>query len=59
MRQQAGVEVTDEEFAQFAAARAGIQPTDLQNAEGLRRELEDQKVIELLIAKAEIKEEKV
>ncbi|MDE2742194.1 MAG: trigger factor [Gemmatimonadota bacterium] len=59
VRQQAGVEVTDEEFAQFAAARAGTQPADLQNAEGLRRELEDQKVIELLIAKAEIKEEKV
>jgi trigger factor len=59
VRQQAGVEVTDEEFAQFAAERAGIQPADSQNAEGLRRELEDQKVIELLIAKAEIKEEKV
>ncbi|MYI63428.1 MAG: trigger factor [Gemmatimonadetes bacterium] len=62
VRQQAGVEVTDEELAQFAAeraARAGVQPADLQNAEGLRRELEDQKVIELLIAKAEIKEEKV
>ncbi|MXY82891.1 MAG: hypothetical protein F4Y91_12745 [Gemmatimonadetes bacterium] len=62
VRQQAGVEVTDEEFAQFAAERTertGVQPSDLQNAEGLRRELEDQKVIELLIAKAEIKEEKV
>ena len=62
VRQQAGVEVTDEEFAQFAAERTertGVQPSDLQNAEGLRRELEDQKVIEFLIAKAEIKEEKV
>ena len=62
VRQQAGVEVTDEEFAQFTAERAehaGIQPTDLQNAEGLRRELEDQKVFELLVAKAKIKEEKV
>lgn len=62
VRQQAEVEVTDEEFAQFAAeraARAGVQPADLQNAEELRRELEDQKVFELLIAKAKIKEEKV
>ncbi len=59
VRQQAGVEVTDEEFAQFAAARAGVQPADLQDAEGLRRELEDQKVFELLIAKAKINEEKV
>ncbi len=59
VRQQAGVEVTDEEFAQFAAERTDVQPADLQNAEGLRRELEDQKIIELLIAKAEIKEEKV
>ena len=62
VRQQAGVEVTDEEFAQFTAERAertGIQPADLQNAEGLRRELEDQKVFELLVAKAKIKEEKV
>ena len=62
VRQQAGVEVTDAEFAQFAAERAeraGVQPSDLQNAEGLRRELEDQKVFDLLIAKADIKEEKV
>ena len=62
VRQQAGVEVTDAEFAQFTAeraTRAGVQPSDLQNAEGLRRELEDQKVFDLLIAKAEIKEEKV
>ena len=59
VRQQAGVEVTDAEFAQFAAERAGGQPADLQNAEGLRRELEDQKVFDLLIAKADIKEEKV
>ena len=62
VRQQAGVEVTDEEFAQFAgerAALAGVQPPDLQDAEGLRRELENQKVFELLIAKADIKEEKV
>ena len=59
VRQQAGVEVTDEEVAQCAAERTGIQPADLQNAEGLRRELEDQKVIELLIAKAKIREEKV
>ncbi|MYK39132.1 MAG: hypothetical protein F4049_02815, partial [Gemmatimonadetes bacterium] len=59
VRQQAGVEVTDEEFAQFAAARAGIQPTDLQNAEGLRREVEALEGIDLLIAKADIKEEKV
>ena len=62
VRQQAGVEVTDEEFAQFAgerAALAGVQPPDLQDAEGLRRELEHQKVFELLIAKADIKEEKV
>ena len=62
VREQAGVEVTDEEFAQFAgerAALAGIQPSDLQDAEGLRRELENQKVFELLIAKAKIREEKV
>ncbi len=59
VRQQAGVEVTDEELAQFAAERAGTQPADSQNAEELRRELEEQKVIELLIAKADIKEEKV
>ncbi len=65
VRQQAGIEVTDAEFAQFTAeraTRAGVQPSDLQNAEGLRRErreLEDQKVFDLLIAKAEIKEEKV
>ncbi len=62
VRQQAGVEVTDEEFAQFAAERAaltGVQPADLQNAAELRRELEDQKVLELLIAKAAIREEKV
>ena len=59
VRQQAGVEVTDEEFAQFAAERAGVQSADLQDAEGLRRELEDQKVFDLLIAKADIKEEKV
>ena len=62
VRQQAGVEVTDAEFAQFTAeraTRAGVQPSDLQNAEGLRRELEDQKVFDLLLAKAEIKEEKV
>ena len=54
--------MTDEEFAQFAgerAALAGVQPSDLQDAEGLRRELENQKVFELLIAKAKIKEEKV
>ena len=62
VREQAGVEVTDEEFAQFAgerAALAGVQPSDLQDAEELRRELENQKVFELLIAKADIKEEKV
>ena len=62
VRQQAGVEVTDAEFAQFAAERAehaGVQSSDLQDAEGLRRELEDQKVFDLLIAKADIKEEKV
>ena len=62
VRQQAEVEVTDAEFAQFAADRAalsGVQPSDLQDAEGLRRELENQKVFELLIAKAKIKEEKV
>ena len=62
VREQAEVEVTDEEFAQFAADRAalaGVQPSDLQDAEGLRRELENQKVFELLIAKAKIREEKV
>ena len=62
VRQQAEVEVTDAEFAQFAADRAasaGLQSSDLQDAEGLRRELENQKVFELLIAKAKIKEEKV
>ena len=62
VREQAGVEVTDEEFAQFAgerAALAGVQPSDLQDAEELRRELENQKVFELLIAKAKIREEKV
>ena len=62
VREQAEVEVTDAEFAQFAgerAALAGVQPSDLQDAEGLRRELENQKVFELLIAKAKIKEEKV
>lgn len=60
VRQQAGIEVTDEEFAQFtAAARARGQAVDPQNAEGVRRELEDQKVFELLTAKAKIKEEKV
>ena len=62
VRQQAEVEVTDAEFAQFAADRAalaGVQPSDLQDAEGLRRELENQKVFELLIAKAKIREEKV
>ncbi len=57
--QQAGVEVTDEELAQFAAERTEVQPADSPNAEGLRRELENQKVFELLIAKAKIKEEKV
>ena len=62
VRQQAGVEATDAEFAQFAAERAalaGVPVADLQDAEELRRELEDQKVFELLIAKAKIKEEKV
>ena len=62
VREQAEVEVTDAEFAQFAgerAALAGVQPSDLQDAEGLRRELENQKVFELLIAKAKIREEKV
>lgn len=60
VRQQAGIEVTDEEFDQFtAAARAYGQTADVQNAEGVRRELEDQKVFELLTAKANIKEEKV
>ena len=62
VREQVGVEVTDEEFAQFAgerAALAGVQPSDLQDAEELRRELENQKVFELLIAKAKIREEKV
>ena len=62
VREQAEVEVTDEEFAQFAgerAALAGVQPSDLQDAEGLRRELENQKVFELLIAKAKIREEKI
>ena len=62
VRQQAGVEVTDAEFAQFAAehaALAGVPVADLQNAAELRRELEDQKVFELLVAKAKIKEEKV
>ena len=62
VRQQAGVEVTDAEFAQFAAERAalvGVPVADLHNAEELRRELEDQKVVDLLVAKAKIKEEKV
>ncbi len=59
VRQQAGVEVTDEELAQFAAARASVQPANSQDSEELRRELEDQKVFDLLIAKAEIQEEKV
>ena len=58
VREQAGVEVTDEELAQAAAERTelvGVRP----DAEELRRELEHQKVVELLIAQAKIREEKV
>lgn len=53
VRQQAGVEVTDAEVAQFAAERTDV------DEDALRRELEDQKVFAWLIAKAKIKEEKV
>lgn len=59
VREQAGVKATDEEFAQFAAARARTEPADAQDEDRLRRELEHQKVFELLIAKAKITEEKV
>ena len=60
VRQQAGIEATDEEVAQFTAiAHAHGQAADLPDEEGVRRELEDQKVFDLLVAKAEIKEEKV
>ena len=59
VREQAGIEATDEEFAQFTANRARTQPAEARDADRLRRELAHHKVFELLIAKAKITEEKV
>ena len=65
MRKKAGITVSDMEFDAFAAQRAeqtGVKLDDLKRSgriDDLRRELEEEKVFDLLGEKANIKEEKV
>ena len=63
MRKQAGVEVGDEEFEAFLAQRAeemGAKVEDLQRSgrqDDLRRELEENKIFDLLTENAQVNEE--
>lgn len=65
VRKRVGIEVGDEEFEEFLTRRAeevGIELEALRRSgrvDDLRRELEDNKVFDLLIESAEIKEEKM
>ncbi|MBT4498526.1 MAG: trigger factor [Gemmatimonadetes bacterium] len=64
VRKQAEIEANDEDFEAYLAQRAeeiGLKAEDLKRSErldDLRRELEEKKVFDLLIEKAEVKEEK-
>ena len=65
IRKQAGIEVGDEEFEEFLVRRAEEAGTELEElrssarVDDLRRELADNKVFELLVESAKIKEEKI
>ena len=64
VRKRAEIEVGEEDFEEYLEQRAGeigLQAEDLKRSprlDDLRRELEEKKVFDLLIEKAEIKEEK-
>ena len=65
VRESAGVEVADEEFEEFLSKRAeetGMKVGELRRskwADNLRKELEENKVFDYLIERAEIEEQSV